>query len=208
MSNDPGVRERFLETALELFAHQGVSATSMAQIAAKIKVTPAMGNYYFSNREKLLDAVVAEKILPQIDYVWNEFSTLSSKTIFSNAIENLVAKLIGLAAKRPWLPALWVSEVLSQNGQFRSRVLPYVLNSYSKNFEQAFNRAKKLEEINTALNPRLFMLSVLGSTLLPMSVPEFSQVNPSNANDREAILKHALAVLLPSLVHSNGQASK
>ena len=80
-SGEPNVRERFLDAAIALFASQGVVATSMAQIAGKVQVSPAMAHYYFSNREKLLDAVVDERIKPFIDSVWSDFSANKKENI-------------------------------------------------------------------------------------------------------------------------------
>ncbi len=57
-----GTREALLDAAVALFAEQGVGATTSAEIAARAGVTPAMVHYHFRNRERLLDAVVDERL--------------------------------------------------------------------------------------------------------------------------------------------------
>src|SRR4030095_5413805 len=57
-----GTREALLDAAVALFADQGVAATTSAEIAARAGVTPAMVHYHFRNRERLLDAIVAERL--------------------------------------------------------------------------------------------------------------------------------------------------
>ena len=50
-------REHILDSALNLFAGQGIAGTTIAQVAKAAGVTPAMVHYYFTNREGLLDAM-------------------------------------------------------------------------------------------------------------------------------------------------------
>src|SRR5215468_11730852 len=57
-----GSRDALLDAAVTLFAEQGVAATSSAGIAARAGVTPAMVHYHFRSRERLLDAVVDERL--------------------------------------------------------------------------------------------------------------------------------------------------
>jgi TetR/AcrR family transcriptional regulator len=57
-------RERLLDTALAAFSHQGIATSSLRGIASAAGVTPALVNYYFGNKEKLLAAVVEERLIP------------------------------------------------------------------------------------------------------------------------------------------------
>ncbi|EPC4490694.1 TetR/AcrR family transcriptional regulator, partial [Serratia liquefaciens] len=57
-------REHLLDTALNLFARQGIADTSLNAIAREAGVTPAMLHYYFHNREQLLDVLIEERFLP------------------------------------------------------------------------------------------------------------------------------------------------
>ncbi|NLB60124.1 MAG: helix-turn-helix transcriptional regulator [Lentisphaerae bacterium] len=56
------VRARLLDTAVQLFAAQGVAGTTVADIARPVGVTAAMVHYYFKTKDQLLDAVVDEQL--------------------------------------------------------------------------------------------------------------------------------------------------
>ena len=50
---DWDTRTQLLNAAAELFAEQGVAATSFTTIARRAGLTPAMVHYHFSDREQL-----------------------------------------------------------------------------------------------------------------------------------------------------------
>ncbi|WZB75538.1 TetR/AcrR family transcriptional regulator [Achromobacter insuavis] len=64
------MRDQLLDIATDLFATQGVAATRLAHIAERAGFTSAMLHYYFKSRDQLLDAVVLERVVPVIGYVW------------------------------------------------------------------------------------------------------------------------------------------
>ena len=57
-------RERLLDAATDAFARIGIHAASLRGIAQQAGVTPALVNYYFCNKERLVDALVEERLLP------------------------------------------------------------------------------------------------------------------------------------------------
>ena len=57
-------RERLLDAALGSFAETGISASSLRAIADSAGVTPALVNYYFGNKQKLVEAVFEERLQP------------------------------------------------------------------------------------------------------------------------------------------------
>src|SRR5688500_7603635 len=60
------LRERLLDAAVECFTRDGIGAASLRSIAMAAGVTPAMVNYYFGSKERLLQAFVAERLLPLV----------------------------------------------------------------------------------------------------------------------------------------------
>src|SRR5271169_5997547 len=68
---DRDTRARLLDAATEFFSELGVAATSFTDIARRAGLTPAMVHYYFDDREQLIDAVVDERLVPLIAYVWD-----------------------------------------------------------------------------------------------------------------------------------------
>src|SRR6478735_8142904 len=66
-STGPGsddARSHLLDVALKLFAEQGIAATPLSLIARKARVTPALLHYYFGSKDKLVDALVDERLQP------------------------------------------------------------------------------------------------------------------------------------------------
>src|SRR5262249_55056062 len=65
-ADQTNLRERLLDAAVECFTAASIAATSLRSIAVAAGVTPAMVHYYFGSKERLLDAFITERILPEI----------------------------------------------------------------------------------------------------------------------------------------------
>lgn len=59
-------RDQLLDLATQAFAHTGIQASSLRMIAESAGVTPALLNYYFGNKQQLVDAMVEERFLPLV----------------------------------------------------------------------------------------------------------------------------------------------
>ena len=57
----PNLRERILDTALQLMSEQGAAGTSMRQLASACGVQVAAIYHYFDSKDALIAAVVAER---------------------------------------------------------------------------------------------------------------------------------------------------
>jgi len=206
-SVERNVREQFLDTALVLFSSQGVAATSVAQIAKKINVTPAMAHYYFKNRNKLLQSVAEERIFPLIDRTWSGFSkNKPTGSSFLSKVENLIENLVYLIGENEWLPDLWVGEVLASSGEFRGKILAYLNKRYIPHFEAELEAAQKRGEVNPALDGRLLIVSMLGTTMLPLAIKDISHKKPGNIQ-HEQVLRHAKAIIRSGLLFHKQQTN-
>jgi len=189
-----GARESLLDAAVGLFAEGGVAGTSIAEIATRAGVTAAMVHYYFTDRDRLLDAVVEERLLRTITAVW---SPVVETTEAGPMLRGLVRRILKATEAMPWLPSLWLREVLSEGGQLRSRLLKKLPLAYIQHLIGAVASAQRRGLINPQLEPRLVFLSVLGLTLLPLAtmgvwkeIPVLRQVS------REDVARHAEALLV------------
>jgi AcrR family transcriptional regulator len=120
---DRDARDLLLAAATDLFARQGVAATTFATIAQQAGLTPAMLHYYFKDREQLLDAVVEERLAPLIASVWGPVAAGDSP---ADLIRGVVERMLDGIERMPWVPSTWMREVLNEGGLFRSRVLRYL----------------------------------------------------------------------------------
>ena len=109
-ADDTNQRERLLDAAIACFVADGVAATSQRNIARKAGVTPALVNYYFGSKEKLLEAFGAERVQPVVAALRDALFAAGTEP---HAVATaFVRGLHGVVDRYPWWPALWVREVL------------------------------------------------------------------------------------------------
>jgi len=211
------MRAQLLDIATGLFAAQGVAATTIAQIAQRATVTPAMLHYYFKSRDQLIDAVVLERVVPVIGYVWAPVRLASEAepdtaighdmapaTAARGYLTEIVNRIVQSATERPWLPALWMHEVVNEGGQLRERVLPHVPTDRLAAFAGMIGQAQHQGAITPGVEPRLVFLSILGLTLLPLATSNlwrriWQGDAQAQAIDTQAIAAHAIAMLTGGL---------
>lgn len=188
-------REQFLDAAVSLFSQQGVAATTLAHIAKQVGVTTAMVHYHFSNRDQLLDAVVAERILP--------FVHALHAPLQSDAIDNPVAILRAMAdclvdhvTQKPWLASMWLSDVGSATGELGQRVIPHVPVDRVHQLTAAIAAAQSRGEINPNLQPHLIFMSMVGLVLLPLaSIAQSREIHPAADFSADALRRHVTGAL-------------
>lgn len=211
--DNAAMRGQLLDLATELFAARGVAATTIAHIAQRAGVTPAMVHYYFKSRDQLIDAVVLERIVPVIGFVWAPVplgqgagqAPVPDPAAAARAfIAEIVDRLVQCAAERPWLPSLWLHEVVNEGGQLRERVLRHLPSDRLHAFAGLIADSQRLGAITPGVEPRLVFLSILGLTLLPLATSSlwrrvWQGDAQAQAIDTQAIAAHAIAMLTGGL---------
>lgn len=193
---DSGIaaRELLLDSAMQLFAERGAAATTIARIAARAGVTPAMVHYYFSDRDRLLDAVAGERLLPTLRSVW---APVAETGEVLPMLRGLVRRILKATEVMPWLPGLWLREILSEGGLLRSRVLKGMPFEYVRHLIATVAAAQREGTINRDLDPRLVLMSVLGTTLLPLATMHmWREIPVMQGVGREDLARHAEALLV------------
>lgn len=188
------MRERLLACATQLFAEQGIAATTMAQIAAAAGVTAAMVHYYFTNREKLLDAVVEERIARSIAYVW---ASADSEAADPHAlVQELVARLFEVTGRLPWLPPLWLREIVNEGGLLRERMLKRLPIEQLQRFVVHVGTAQREGTVNPDLEAPLLFMSILALVMLPLATSKLWQSTRGLPKvERDALRRHVTALL-------------
>lgn len=194
---DGDAREQLLSAATELFARQGVAATSFAAIAKRAGLTPAMMHYYFKDRDHLLDCVVEEKIAPLIASVW---SPVERGATPEELIRGIVERLVAGIEHNPWIPSTWMREVLNEGGLLRGRVLRRLPFERVRILSWAVARAQIKGEIQAGVDPVLIVFSMLGLVMLHLATaPFFAQAFHRKEPSPQAIGRHITALLLDGL---------
>ena len=193
-ADSPDLRVRLLEAALACFVRKGIAATSLRDIATEASVTPALLHYYFGDKAQLQQAVIEEKILPV-------FATLREPLMAAgDDIAALIAGFVGgvgrIVAGHPWLPALWVREVLCEGGALRDLLFERVGPQIPQMMAQRFAQAQAQGRINPDLDPRLLMVSLVGLTLFPAAgAPIWRRLFNAEDLDFNTLRLHTLSLL-------------
>ncbi|ROU07299.1 TetR/AcrR family transcriptional regulator [Lysobacter enzymogenes] len=194
-TDSPDLRERLLDAAIACYARQGIAATSLRAIAAEAGVNPALLHYYFGDKEQLQEAVSTERLFPLIVGL-REGLADGGDDVF-DLVGRFVANMGRIVETHPWLPSLWVREVLCEGGALRQTLLYDKIGPLLPRMLAArFAEAQAQGRINADLDPRLLMVSLIGLTLFPAaSAPIWRHLFGAEDLDPAAQRRHALALL-------------
>jgi AcrR family transcriptional regulator len=193
-ADQANLRERLLDAAVECFTTTSIAATSLRSIAVAAGVTPAMVHYYFGSKERLLEAFITERILPEI-------ATLAASVRAAGEdpralIAAFVRGLHAAVVRRPWLPALWIREVIGEHGALREMLFEHVAERVPRVLVQRFAALQKEGAVSADLDPRLLVVSLVGLTLFPLAAqPIWRRLLDAHDVDVAALERHTLALL-------------
>ncbi|MGL4316625.1 MAG: TetR/AcrR family transcriptional regulator [Pseudomonas sp.] len=187
-------RQQLLAIATEAFAYNGIQATSLRTIAERAGVTPALLNYYFGNKQKLVEAMVEERFLPLIQRASEGLQQAGDDPQALVAV--FIRDLSRTMAEHPWVSQLWVREILCDGGQLREQLMSRVAPMVPLLLAQRFAAAQARGALNPALDPRLLVVSLMGLSILPYAAAPLWRgifANPQIGDD--ALIEHTLALL-------------
>jgi AcrR family transcriptional regulator len=187
-------RCRLLDTALTLFARQGILNTTLGDIAREAGMTPAMVHYYFKTREQLIDIVIDERFLPLRAAIGGVFEANASDPVA--AITQLAQRLVDVATEHPWFAPLWVRDVVSEGGILKQRMHERFGDAHQKALGRRIAKWQEAGQLNADLEPSLVIPALLGLTLLPLAFAKIWRNDPARRRiGAEEIARHAVALL-------------
>lgn len=185
-------RERLIDAALACFVAQGIAATPLRDVAKAAGVTPALVHYYFGSKDKLLEVVLQERLLPAVGQMAAAFAGSEG----GDLVQRFVAGMYSVVERHPWLPSLWVREILSEGGALREFMLGHVAPQLPKRLAQHFADEQKAGRLNPDLDPRLTVISLIGMTMFPLAArPIWSRIFDAGDIDNQTLQRHTLALL-------------
>jgi TetR/AcrR family transcriptional regulator len=194
---DTAARDRLIDAATSLFAGQGVAATTFALIAQRAGLTPAMMHYYFPDRDRLLDAVVGERLAPLVASVWGAVDPDSPP---AEMLRGVVNRMLDGIDRMPWVPSTWMREVLNEGGLLRTRVVRCIPFDKVRALSEAIAREQQKHTANQDLDPVLMVFSTLGLVMMHMAtVHFFAGIFHREPPGKDAICRHITALLLHGL---------
>jgi AcrR family transcriptional regulator len=189
-----GPRARLIDTALALFARQGIVDTTLSAIAREAGVTPAMVHYYFNTRDQLIDVLIDERFMPLRDALGGVFDAHPDDPVA--ALTELALRFIRLGDEHPWFPPLWVREVISEGGLLRQRMHERFGHAQQQATLRNIEHWQKEGKLNPALEPSLVFVSLLGLTVLPLATTQMWRGDPAHGKiGAEQIARHAVAMI-------------
>lgn len=188
------LREHLLDAALDCFAAEGIRAASLKSIARRAGVTPALVHYYFGNKDALQSAVVEERFM-QVALGLRALMGMPDRPA-RELIAGFVTGVHAMVERFPWLPVIWVREILTEGGALRETMLSQVAPMVPRALAERFARAQGAGEINPTLDPRLLVVSLVGLTLFPLAAEGiWRQIFPDASLDRTRLHQHTIALL-------------
>ena len=190
----PDLRARLLDAAVACFARDGIAATSLRAIAIEASVTPALLHYYFGDKAQLQQAVIEERLMPAIAMLREPL--LHAGDDVAGLVAGFVRGVGDVVARHPWLPSLWVREVLCEGGALRALLLDRIAPQLPQMLAQRFAAAQREGMLNPDLDPRLLVVSLVGLTLFPAAgAPIWRQIFEADDLDADALRDHTIALL-------------
>lgn len=205
--DDGDLRARLLDAATALYARIGIDATSLRAIATEAGVTPAMLHYYFGDKSRLTQALVDERLLPALAPVRARLEEAGNEP--TELAEAFVRGIGELVAQHPWVPPLWVREVLCEGGALREVLFHKALPNLPRLLAARFAAAQEHGRLDRSLDPRLLVVSLVGLTLFPAAgAPIWRTAFEADDIDAGVMLRHTLALLGRGLGESSPGESR
>jgi AcrR family transcriptional regulator len=194
---DAGGRDRLLDIAIALFAERGIANTTVAEIAKAAEVTSAMVHYWFDTRDKLLDAVVEERLAPIVSGVWEG---VEASTDATDAVRGILTRMLDVTERSPWVPPLWLREIVQEGGLLRERILGHLPRASIEAFGRIVARGRERGEIGADISPDLLFISMLALVMLPQATARiWLRVNPRAIVDRAHLERHVMGLVMHGL---------
>ena len=190
----PEARGALLDAAIDLFARQGVAASSTAEIAARAGVTPALVHYYFRSRERLLDAVVEERLSRFVAHVLHSLPGPAAPLY--ELVAALVDGVFDAAELMPWMPPIWIREIASGGGLLQERMVRHLPVKVIAELGGRLAAGKRRGSIVAGIEPGFAFLSIAGTTMFPLATqPLWSKLTGNRALTPARLRRHAQALL-------------
>jgi TetR/AcrR family transcriptional regulator len=188
------LRAHLLDVAIALFSRVGIAATPLRAIALEANVTPAMLHYYFGDKSRLVQALIDERLLPALSPMRSQLGHAGGDP--AALIENFVRGIAAVVTDHPWLPSLWVREVLCEGGALREVLFTQAVPGVPQLLAQRFAAAQANGRLNADLDPRLLVVSLVGLTLFPAAgAPIWRRAFGAEGLGPQVMLRHTLALL-------------
>lgn len=187
------LRTRLLDATAVLVGRHGVAGTTLAAVARRARVTPALVHYYFGGKARLIDALFEERIAPVVAQVGSAMAAQGDAL----PLEAIVHAYLRAFAAAPWLPPILAREVLCDGGTLRPRFVALV-RPVLGHLPQRIAAVQQAGRLRRDVDPRLAVVSLMSAVVYPVVAGpvwrDVLAVAPGEAGTEE-LARHIAAVL-------------
>lgn len=190
----PDARQALIDTAARLFGEQGYSETSLREVAAGARVTPAMIAYYFKDKPGLLEAVV----LSGLERLMGVLRTVTADSD-EPFVPRFIRAYIATVNDHPWIPQILIREVVSRDTPLRRVFVDRFARQALELVPPLVAAEIEAGRLRRDLDPRYLLLSLLGMSVFPyVAQPVLGPLLDYRFDDgfRDAYTEHTLALFL------------
>lgn len=195
--------EHILNIAMEVFTEKGFDGAKMQEIADRAGINKALLHYYFRNKERLYSHVF-KMVFSKFMLNWTDI--FGGEGSLKEVIRIFIDRFIDHIKKDPRIP-MFIAHELGKGGGTVSSVIA----EFSKQLPESgpwkllvlIARAKEKGEIRSDVDPRQFIVTLLGACVYffiaePIITRLFSDPEPF---DRERFLEERKESILHTLFH-------
>jgi TetR/AcrR family transcriptional regulator len=129
--------------------------------------------------------------------VWDPVTSDTPATVM---IRGIVERLLDGIERMPWIPAVWIRDVLNEGGMLRTRVLRHVPFEKVHIVSTAIRRQQRLRKLNSRVDPVLIIFSVLGLVMVHCATVRFwAETFHQQLPTRAMLERHITGLLLDGL---------
>jgi hypothetical protein len=116
--------------------------------------------------------------------------------------------MFDVTATTPWLPSLWLREIINEGGLLREQALRHIPLQRVAGFGQNIARGQSRGDVNPQLVPLLVFNSILALVMLPQATAKiWRRINPTLPLDRAVLERHVTALLMQGIAGGGAAAS-
>ena len=186
------LKKQILDTAEELFSHNGYAATSIRRIAEGSGVNPALVHYYFSNKKSLLQSVLDRALQPMV-------LAIAEMKNGSEASPEMISRLlISKAAEHPNIPRLLIREVFLPGGEIQQHFADNMAPRLGGALPALLSREKSAGRLREDCDPAVSAILILAVSFFPFIARTLAEPLLGIEYDEDGIefLNHQITQLL------------
>lgn len=186
------IKHDLMISAIQLFADNDLNSVSLKDIAKNCGTTSAMVHYYFGSKEKLIDNIATDFLVPIFKDILH---TSISKENPLDMVKTVIDSVTIIAIKHPYIAKMWSKNFLHNDSNLTKHFLPHIPFDKLTIFNEKIIQGQKDGIINQDLIPKLVYPVIISNIFIPISAFDFLLDKTNN----EEKIKHIKSFILKGI---------